>query len=783
MTNSIPQAYRNLEFDKILPLLSKYIKTYPGNKELEKIRILSDRKLIQNELDLTSQMMEFLKIDGSLAFEEIENIDDSLKNSGKDGFILAVDEILEIKKTLDMWVFNIESIKNHSEKYPLINSSFNNISNPDSFIKKINRIMDNNGNFFDGASEELKRIRKRRGSVRQDIQHRLSSIMESERMQEVLQDKIITIRDGRFVIPFKSQFKNKVKADMNFIVHSFSKSGETSFVEPEAVIHLNNELVEIDEMEWIEIRRILKELTEETARLSDIIQAIFLALGRLEFLYAKAKFAIDFHCGFPEIIERPASFKLVNAFHPLLGSDAIPINIEIGFTCNGIVISGPNAGGKTVALKTAGILVLMVLSGIPIPADSRSKVGLFTGIMAEIGDEQNISENLSSFSGHILSIARILSECGSTSLVLIDEIAGSTEPKEGEALGREIINYLAEKGTKFIITTHYQGIKEIAYTDPRVKNAFVEFDEERLVPLYRLHTGGTGSSYALKAAKKYGLEDSIIKKAEEYLVKTSTESEKILKSLEADKNLLSKRREIVVKQIEESKRIRDDYQIFLKRMEEEKKEAEKKGVSLLKRELDAALKEIVSLRQEVKNKRILDIKSIDKKIEEIQTVLKKEEIEILEEEKKHPETIFIGQTVYIGSLKKEGYVEEFSGNRVKVRIGIISTVVDKSDIFLPDSLKEIDKKNFYHISEELNSMPYVIDIRGKSLEEAMKIVEKNLDLAVINGSASIFIIHGKGEGVLRKAVWDYLKTLDFIKNFHYAKPDEGGQGKTIVLLK
>jgi DNA mismatch repair protein MutS2 len=775
----------SLEFEKIINFLLKYIKTAPGENEIKALQKSDDAVQLNRTHKKINEMIEFLKFEGVLHFDELKDITGSLNNSQIEGFILPIDEIIEINKTLRTWKSIETAIKEHeenNEKYPLLYSLITQIKLPIDLLRKISHDMDQDGNILDNASEELKRIRKRKSSIRQDIQNRLRTIMERKNFQDVVQEKIVTIRDGRFVIPIRSQFKNKVKNEMNYIVHSYSKSTETTFVEPEDIIYLNNEMIEIDELEWVEIQNILKGLTEQIKLEASNILNIYHSVGTIESIFSRARFAMEFNCHSPEIVNDSPFIKLINAYHPLLGEKAVPINVELGKTCQGIVISGPNAGGKTVALKTVGLLTLMALSGIPIPADKYSQIGIFKDILVEIGDEQSISENLSSFSGHILNIAGILKNCTPDTLVLIDEIASSTEPKEGEALGREIIKYLVDTGSKFIITTHFQGIKEIAYSDNKVKNAFVEFDEEKLIPLYRIHIGGTGSSYALKAAKKYGLPNSILEKAESYLVIHETQSDKLLKEIEAERNIITKKRNIIDNQLNEIRVLKDKYNDLLKQIEKEKISIEKKGVNLLKKELDEALREVSELRDQMKHKKVDNIKTAGKKLNNAQEVLKVFETEKLEKEKKHVKEFTIGQNVFVGGLNKEGYIEDISGNKVKVRIGIISTQVNKDDLYISDKKKDFTKPS-YSVSINSKTLPFEIDIRGNKYEEALKIIEKNVDHAIINGLNFISIIHGKGEGILRKAVWDYLKSQNSIKSYNYAKPEDGGQGKTIVYLK
>lgn len=777
-----PDPFQILEFDQVLSAILKYAKTSPGIEHLKLLRPSGDAYYIRNSLGLVREMRDYLKFIGIMEFIPSEDIGDSLDASVKEGVLLGILEILEIKKTLTNYYRNVTAIQAEKERYPNLSARFLLDGYPEALIKQIARIMDDDGVIFDHASEELKRIRKRKSSIRGEISGKLNAIMNGSGMEGVIQDRIITIRDGRFVIPLRSQYKNKVKSEMNYIVHSFSKTGETAFVEPEPIIILNNEIVEIDEQEMEEIRRILRELTSEIGKAADVIRSIRDELGVLESVYARARFALDRKCGFPEILEGQSSVKLVNAKHPLLGPDSVPVDIEVGFSFQGMVISGPNAGGKTVALKTTGLLTLMAQSGIPIPASDQSKIGLFDAVLAEIGDEQSISENLSSFSGHILNISGILTKSSPKTLVLIDEIASSTEPKEGEALGREIIRELLDKGARFIITTHFQGIKQIGYSDERVRNAFVEFDEEKLVPLYRLSMNGTGSSYALKVARKYGLSEKVISSAEKFIEENISDTEKALKTIENERNMLFSKKGLLAKQMNQLRSMKEKYEELVKELEEQKEKIEKKSISVLKQDLDNALREISSLKAELKKKNALDFKEADRKIESAQTVLKVTELERMEKVRKHPGTIEPGMKVFVGTYEKEGTVESVKENKVKVRIGIISTVVEKSELF-ESLLKPEPSRKKYGVPENLNVLPYILDLRGMLMEEAVKTVEKNLDLAVMNGVNCLHIIHGKGEGILRKGVWDFLRTQDYIKSYDYAKPEEGGQGKTIVYLK
>jgi len=776
-------SFENLEFDKITDIISGYLKTYPALKKLGNLSPIRDIDVISKELAFTKEALEFITYDSSLYFEKIGNVERILKNTLIQGYILSSEELLEIKKTLNIYTQNRSSILNYREKYPLLTSLVEEISITDTFLKEIDAIIDDDGNILDSASPELKKIRKRKSSLRDNIYRELNKIMDSEALHKGLQERIVTVRDGRYVIPVRTAYKTRV----NSIIHSFYKSGETAFVEPSSIVGLNNESLEIDEKELEEIRRILEAVTRKVADLYDIISKIYELTGYIEMIYAKARFAKQYNCGFPEIVHSP-SLELFNARHPIIDrNNAVPIDLEIGKSYCGLIISGPNAGGKTVALKTAGLLSVMALCGLPVTADSKSKIGMFSDIMSEIGDEQSLSENLSTFSGHIKNISRIIEKADKNSLVLIDELSSATEPREGEALGRAIIGFLIHKEVKFIVTTHFRGIKEIPYSDTRVQNAFVEFDEKKLVPLYSLHTGCAGGSYAIKIARRYGLNDGIIANAEKIIDEEASQADKLLVRLQKEQNELFKEKEKLKDTFKEANRIKNEALSLKDEVEKEKKRIYEKGLSALRSELDDALKQVSALKIELEKARKSkpdksQITDAEKKIDSAKDALKQADIEIKEKERGRPSNLLKGQTVYIAPFEKEGYIEDISGNKVKVRIGIISSIVDKNDLFLSQKTEKLMDKTRVSVNTS-KSFEFILDFRGERVDDAIRVLESNLDKALIGGQDELIIIHGKGEGILRKAIWDYLKTVDFVKSFDYAKPEEGGQGKTVVILK
>jgi DNA mismatch repair protein MutS2 len=773
-----------LEYDKVLSLLGAYFKTAQGMRLLENIKIMDDIEKIRHEMSITLEARDFIIHETGFHFDETTEITDFLDAAVKQGFVLGADEILEVKRVLEIYISNHDTMKPLAEKYPLLWRYTGQANIPAPLLRQFDRIFDTSGSVSDKASPELARIRGRKKTIRGQIHGMLIRTMEHESLRDGVQERIITFREGRYVIPVKTAYKNRV----NCIVHSFSKSGETVFIEPESVVVLNNEMMGIDEEEAAEIRRILRELTVQIGEYAADIAEIDRLLGLLEFVTVKARFAIEYRCGFPEIVA-DKWVVLRRAFHPLLSknNDLVPIDIEVGKDYQGLVISGPNAGGKTVALKTVGLLTLMAMSGIPITASDDSEIGIFGKVMAEIGDEQSITRNLSTFSGHIVNLVKIMRECDDNSLILIDEITSATEPKEGEALGREIITSILDKGARFIVTTHYQGIKEIGFKDKRVYNAFVEFDEKNLKPLYHLFVGSPGNSFALKIAQRFGMDDRIIGNAETYLKEHFTESEKLIRNIETERNEVIQRNSELRNQLKEVELLKNEQTKIIENLRKEKEQLEIKGIAALKNDLDGLLKELAMAKGSLKKLKPdepaarVTVKDAEGLAEEARKYLNASESEMLRKVKKPVDTISPGMTVYVRSFEKDGIVEEIIGDKVKIRIGIVSVTAERDELYIPET--GTSPVPLFTHSRDLPRLEIILDVRGERTEEALKMIEKNVDVAWVQGVREFEVIHGKGEGILRRAIWEYLQDLPMVENIRYAKPEDGGQGKTIVSLK
>jgi DNA mismatch repair protein MutS2 len=769
-----------LEFSEVLQILRSFLKTFSARDFSSNLPVLTDKNRILYEYQITGELLEFIKYEGQIHFYEAGDIRESLKKAKIEGFYLSADEILEIFRYLLIYKDIYEAISSPEckEKYPLLSEFIQSVNFCQDLYKKIDGVFDENGNIKDTASEELYRIRKRKTSVREEVYKIANRIFSDPYLGECFQERNVTFKDGRFVIPVKTSFKSKVKDYTDGIIHSFSNTRETVYVEPEVLMRLNEEIFDLEEKEAIEVEKILTSITKEINTHSEELYKIYNNVGRLEWIYAKAQFANKYRCEFPEICEEKLVI-LFEARHPLLFNNAVPVDIEVGKNFSGLIVSGPNAGGKTVLIKTVGLLTRMALSGIPIPASKRSKIGMFEKIMAEIGDEQSISNNLSSFSGHILAISKILNEADENSLVLIDEIASSTEPREGEALAIAIVEELLAKKARFIITTHYQALKKFALLNSQLENAAMEFDEENFKPLFKVKTGIYGKSYALEIAKNFNLKESIINRAQFYLSSKSDEADKKLDEFEKLSRKLIAKKEIIEKNLREAKQIKSYYERLKEELELQKLNLKNELFAQLKKEYEDVLFELSKLKEKLRAKKIEDKKELDNQLKKVEEFIDRKEKETIKLEK--IKDFNPGEKVYIPKFNKHGYIEAISEDKVKVRMGLINLFVNKDEVYKPEGN---EKESIYTRTQyEIKNLPFTLDVRGLRASEALKVVEKAIDNAIINGNDCIYIIHGKGEGILKKMLWDYLKTLKEVKSFEFAKPEEGGQGKTIVFLR
>ncbi len=633
----------------------------------------------------------------------------------------------------------------------------------------------------DYASSELYNIRTSIKSTQKEIKARLQSLLTSK----YLQDPIITIRQNRFVVPVKSEYQANVKG----FIHDTSTSGSTVFIEPLTVFDLNNKLSDLQIKENIEIEKILQKLSSLFFEITNELENNYNLIAILDFIFAKAKYSKATNSNCPQINNNKTVY-LKNAIHPLLNPEtAVPITLEIGKTFSSLLITGPNTGGKTVTLKTVGLLVLMASSGMHIPASSESSIFIFDNIFADIGDEQSILESLSTFSSHMSNIVNIVNKSTSNSLVLVDELGSGTDPIEGASLAQSILEYLKEKNILTIATTHYQNLKEYALLTEGVENASCEFNLDTLSPTYRLLLGVPGKSNAFAISQKLGLNSSILENAKKLINEDTATIEDLLKEIYDSKALIETEKEKILQDSEKISILKEKLENEQKDISEHKKEYIKKAKQdakeiLLQAKQDA--NEIIKEMEHSKNdnKKLNNLRNkLGNKLSET-TDLEKEisNDNPIEESEIKPNTI-----VYIPSFDKNGTILSYPNQSKKVNIQIdnIKTNLHISELSKVKSIDTISDNII--IKKHSNFSPKKVEtelnIIGLNIEESTFLVDKFLDNAVISKLENVRIVHGKGTGALGKGIQNYLKSHPHVKSFRYGTFGEGEMGVTIVELK
>ncbi len=779
--------FKNLEFDKIINRISDLCDSEPGKEAALDIKPYENVEEALKEIEKVNEAVSFIISYGNMSFS-FKKIDDILakakiRSSLKPGQLLSLSRFLSLAGKVKAYLRNEKEEGN----FPYLREYNMRLTNIRELYDKIDRAVISEDELADDASPVLKEIRRQKAHINNKIRDTLNSIIASSSKE--LQDPIITIRNGRYVVPVKQEYRGTFKG----LVHDQSSSGATLFIEPMAVVELNNDLRQLEIKEQHEVERILAELTDDVGKHIDEIHENMVALKELDVIFAKAKYSINTDSTKP-ILNTKGYINIKNARHPLIAKDAVvPISVHLGQSFNTLVITGPNTGGKTVTLKTVGLLTLMSMSGLNIPADDGSDVAFFDNVFVDIGDEQSIEQSLSTFSAHMTNIVKILNNINSNSLVLLDELGAGTDPTEGAALAMSILDFLHRMNCRTIATTHYSELKQYALKNEGVENASVEFDVETLKPTYRLTIGIPGKSNAFEISKRLGLNDDIIENAKNYITSEELRFEDILRDLE------NKRAEAenAKQRIEELKRhvesLKDEYERKVKEAEREREKIIEKAREKAKKILEgtkSTADEIIAKLKEAeksdrKNKLIEEARlKLKENINEIEENLKRSEIP---EYKKIPKNVMPGQTFYIVPLDQTGTAlsEPDKDGNVKIQAGILKMNVHISNLREAESGEEKDMEKGFakYINEKSSNISTSIDLRGKTLEEASIEVDKYLDDAYLAGLKQVTVIHGKGTGTLRSGITKLLKMNKHVKSFRLGRYGEGEDGVTIVELK
>lgn len=772
-----------LEFDKIQEMLAGYTHFEGGRREVQNIQPSSDYEQVNMWLDETEEAMEFLRFQEPLFLNNLKWVEREI-NKAKIKYLLTPDELYNLYLLLQAAHKAKKYLTN--EKYPRLSRLASRIDELYFLEGAIARAVNEEGEIKDDASPSLKNIRQQINTARQRIRDYLQNFVRSEQNQRFLQDALITERDGRYVVPVKQEYRHEVKG----IVHDESASGATVFIEPLAVVEQNNRIRMLLLEEKREVERILKDLSDKASSCAEELKNNLDILSRLDFIFARAYMAYKTDSYRP-LVNTKGIVEIEKGRHPLLGKKAVPLNIHLGRDFDILVITGPNTGGKTVTLKTVGLLTLMAMCGLFIPAREKSRIALFKKIYVDIGDEQSIEQSLSTFSSHMTNIISILQDIDENSLVLLDELGAGTDPAEGAALARVILEEILRKRAKAVVSTHQSELKNFAYQKERVENACVEFDPVTLKPTYELTIGMPGQSNAFEIASRLGLPSYLVERARRMVPENEAEISNMIKKMKEAKNYYDN----LVKELEEEKK---ELKQIKENMEKEKEALVKEKEEVLAKARKEAEEYVRRIRREA-DEAVQELKELLRKKEEVpkwheiergRQKLKQIDLGKLEPakepERKEAVKVKAGDYVYIKSLSQKGYVLEPPNKmgEVVVQAGIMKLTVKEKDILPVEAPEEKEMKfkaetflkKAQHISNE-------IDVRGKLAEEALEEIEKYLEDANLVGLSPVRIIHGKGTGALRKAVREYLKDHRYVKSFRDGMLNEGGFGVTVVELR
>jgi len=789
------KSLNTLEYTKIIELLTQKAVSALGKARCRQLLPITDIAMLKKAQTETSQAIEMILKAGSLPLGGIVDIGPSLKRA-EIGGVLNIEEIYNIGEFLYVCkkIINYSKSVEKREYMDILDSCFEQILILPKLSADINRSITNKQELADDASAALSSIRRDIKVNNARINDALNSIIHSAAYKNMLQDNIITIRSGRFCVPIKQEYKSSFPG----MVHDTSSSGATLFIEPMSAVNLNNKIKELATLEKEEIERILLELTTYVAQNTLELKNNLDNLTYLDFIFAKGELALQQNATLP-ILNTDRYINIKTGRHPLLNvQNVVPTDIQLGSDFISLLITGPNTGGKTVALKVLGLFTLMGQAGLAIPAAATSEIAIFDNIFADIGDEQSIEQSLSTFSSHMTNIVDILNNIGHNDLVLFDELGAGTDPTEGAALAIAIIRYLMDRNVRTAVTTHYSELKLFAISTQNVENAAVEFDIQTLRPTYKLHLGALGKSNAFAISKRLGLFDDIIEGAKAILTSESIRFEDIITDLETSKKTA---------EIEQTKALnyRKEAEELAQKLQEQKHKMEQSREKLLANARAEARAIVVKAKDET-DKIIKDMQkfAIDenlKQMEQKRQVLGSKITELssgkaINEQKQEVYAINrelkIGDDVFIHSLAQNANVIEIfnSKKEVRVRFGAIEVKVKIKDLSFINTRgikKNTDYTNFNEQNGHIKSNKSIsispkIDLRGLLVDEAIEKFEKYLDDAYLSNVSKIEIIHGKGTGALRNAVTQSLRNHPYIKSYRLGELGEGDSGVTIAEL-
>lgn len=773
---------RVLEFNKIKDKLAKEAATSIGKERslhIEPKTKLEEVQLLQAETD---EAVTILRLNMHVPFGGIVDIRPNIKRSTIGG-TLNPKECLDIANTIYGGRKTKQSIEKLEIHVPILKSLLEKVSPLKDLEQEIKHCIDDQANMLDQASPKLRSIRSSIRTYESRIREKLNNYIRTK--SKALSDAIITIRNDRYVLPVKQEYRNSFGG----IVHDQSSSGQTVFIEPNAVVELNNQLQASMVKEQEEIDAILQKLTAHIASEHVSLYGNVQTLGEADFIFARANLAQNMHASMPAINNK-GIIKMKQARHPLIPKEQVVANdIEIGSSYHAIVITGPNTGGKTVTLKMVGLCTLMAQSGLQIPAQDGCELAVFEQVFADIGDEQSIEQNLSTFSSHMTNIVSIMERVNEQSLVLFDELGAGTDPQEGAALAMSILDETLAQGARIIATTHYPELKAYGYNRDKVINASVEFDVETLQPTYRLLVGVPGRSNAFEISTRLGLNDSIIEQAKTYIGIDAKNIESMISSLEQSKRKVDREYEEAHALLLKCEQLKTDlerkWQQFEHKRETLYKEVEEKAEKALYKAKEQANTIVSDIREKsktaIKEHEWIEAK---KKLDDAQPDLSMKQEEKRPIPKEPDRSLQIGDDVLVKTVNQQGIIlEQISQQTYYVQVGMMRLKVNRQYLQRLNKRPSIEKHHVPTVKNNIESVKPELDVRGKRYDEALMELEKYLDDVVLSRLTQVTIIHGKGTGALRKGVLEYVKKHPHITNHRTGTMNEGGSGVTIVELK
>ena len=779
------RSCKTLELDKVLEKVAEYAATEGARERISALRPSVSIEKIKEMQKQVSEAKLYVETKGTPSFGGAKDITRHIELARK-GAMLSMQMLIDVAGVLSS-IMALESYLTLSDKAPLL-SVYREQLKPNKFLRdKITTAIVSEELMADNASDKLYDIRRKIKTESNKIRDVLAKFTSGSD-SKYLQEHIVTTRSGRYVVPVKSEYRSEVKG----LIHDTSSSGSTVFIEPMQVVEANNRLRSLEAEEKAEIERILYALSAECERFSADILAGYTVLTELAVIFAKSEFSAAYHCSEP-VMNINKYVNLISARHPLLDQKkAVPISVHMGKKFTTLVITGPNTGGKTVTLKTIGLLSLMAQTGLHIPADDGSTLPVFDSILADIGDEQSIEQSLSTFSAHMVNIVEILKTFTPNSLILFDELGAGTDPIEGAALAQSILERVTECKCLCASTTHYAELKAYALDTEGVTNASCEFDVQTLRPTYRLSIGLPGRSNAFAIASRLGISQEIIKASKAKIDNGTRSFEGLIGKLEKQRLELEGKKETTDKKLAHAEKMYDEAeklrQQFNAKVENENRKAEQKAQELLER-ARASADYVFDQLQELQRQK--DAEDFKKKLEETRENVRQslgmvsKDMKIadkIEVEYTPPREYAVGDTVILADFGKEGVISSIDGENVVVAMGSAKIKTTKKKLRLAQKTED-KKTKATHTPRKMMDVKSEIDVRGFICDDAIFMIDKFIDDAVMSSLQTIRVIHGKGTGALRKGLWDYFRHDKRISSYRMGSFGEGDAGVTVLTLK